>query len=550
MKKIITVLLITALIVFSAYFTFKKVKDRSGSMVSHVVKEQPASVSLPVTEEALSQKTGNKTISADEVKEKKHLGNRLPASDEGLNAEDKETLETLLAEDMEELPKAEDSEKKDPVSVGKDIGKMLSSAVERLETMLAEDTTETPDKGAPAAAEEDQKVEAGNEAEKPILPAAAAEEEGAGAALPAKEVREEPVKQGLPAEKGQNAEDKERVDTLPAAAAEEKADVLPAQEDKEEPVKQVLPVSEKWSSAEAGKRIAILSFDNFSDDAAALDQIMPALKERLEKKGLTVVGERRVSRFLCDERIRFTNYISNETVRKVRDKFMVRTILAGSVVSYSSKDTPQVGLILRLIDSSSGSIVWANFVSVSGDDFASVLGLGKIKKMDDLIPRALDRLFASFSVSPVRMDTESVYRIVVLPFQNKSKFSNAGMITMYMFIVELFKNYKFEPIEYGEVRKLIVDLRVRNKGELEYKSLEALSEAVNISGVLVGTVERYSAGTDASLPVNVAITARLLDARKNRILWYNSHESNGEKKIISFEWGGARPVDRVAYEVV
>jgi hypothetical protein len=73
-----------------------------------------------------------------------------------------------------------------------------------------------------------------------------------------------------------------------------------------------------------------------------------------------------------------------------------------------------------------------------------------------------------------------------------------------------------------------------------------LSNALNLNGVLVGTVEDYSVSSNPK----VTITARLLDTRKKKIVWYNSLQLSGESDVIAFEWGRLRTTDKVAYRLV
>lgn len=97
---------------------------------------------------------------------------------------------------------------------------------------------------------------------------------------------------------------------------------------------------------------------------------------------------------------------------------------------------------------------------------------------------------------------------------------------------------------------MIVDLRVRNRGELDYNNIKALSENLGVEGILVGTVESYSAGLDTSSPPEVAISARLINTRKNRIVWSDSVQLNGDGGIVIFDWGRIRSVDSIADRVV
>jgi TolB-like protein len=66
----------------------------------------------------------------------------------------------------------------------------------------------------------------------------------------------------------------------------------------------------------------------------------------------------------------------------------------------------------------------------------------------------------------------------------------------------------------------------------------------------VGTVEFYSDGLDTSSPPEVAISARLINTRKNRIVWSDSVQLSGDEDIVVFDWGRIRSVDNVAYRIV
>ncbi len=297
-------------------------------------------------------------------------------------------------------------------------------------------------------------------------------------------------------------------------------------------------------------KIALFPFENLSDEKDALIYVMPVLKQRLEGEGFEIVDADSLNRFLLKERVRTTSYISRELARKIGSELNASAILLGSVYSIYIRENPQIGLSTRLVDSSTGLILWANFATATGEDFTKILGLGTAKTMDELVPKVVNRLFESFSTVPPFIEKEYTYKIAVMPFLNKSRRVDAGIIATNMFLVELFKSRVFETIEYGEVRRAIVKSRVRYKGELDYKSIKALSDSLMVDGILVGTVELYSDGMDTSSPPEVDISARLIDARENRILWYESSRLGGDDNIIIFDWGKIRAVDKVATDIV
>jgi TolB-like protein len=297
-------------------------------------------------------------------------------------------------------------------------------------------------------------------------------------------------------------------------------------------------------------RIALLPFENLTDDKTAFEQIMPVLKNRIESKGFEFVNGDSLNNFLCKERVRSTGYISGDIAQKIKKEFNVEGVLVGSITSYYPQKNPQVGLLARLIDPTNGVILWANQASATGEDFTTILGLGMITSMEKLIPEVVDRLLNSFSVTPVYKEKEQTRRVAVMPFQNKSGRQDAGMVVTYMFLCDLLKQKGFEPVDFGDIRRLVVDLRVRSRGELDYKNIKSFSEGLDVDGIVVGTVEQYSDGLDTSSPPAVAISARLINARKDRILWSDSVQVKGDQDIIVLDWGRIRAVDSVAYEAV
>jgi TolB-like protein len=252
---------------------------------------------------------------------------------------------------------------------------------------------------------------------------------------------------------------------------------------------------------------------------------------------------------LLKNRVRATGYISKDMARKLGEELNVKAVLVGCINSFYTGENPQIGFSARLIDTLNGDIIWANHASATGEDFTGILGLGRVKTIDKLASNVLDKLLESFGITPPYKEKEATYRIAVMPFQNKSKIKDAGMIATYMFIVKLFETKRLEPLSYGDVRSLVVDLRVRGKGEINYKNMKAISESSGVDGILVGTVELYKEG-EGTAPPEAVISARLINARTDRILWYDSYQYRGDEGIFILDWGRIRSAENVACKVV
>jgi TolB-like protein len=296
-------------------------------------------------------------------------------------------------------------------------------------------------------------------------------------------------------------------------------------------------------------QIALFPFENFSEDTFATEKIMPLVKNQLESKGFGVLDDETLEQFLLKERIRSTGYISAEMSRKMGKELGIAAVLIGSINTLSSGKNPIAGFSARLIDTSDGTIIWTNHAAASGDDFNGILGLGTVTGIEELSVKMIDKLFDSFSMVPPYKERESTYRIAVMPFKNKSEIRGVGMIATYMFITKLFQSKVFEPLSYGDVRDLVVALRVRSKGELDFKNIGSIEEASGVDGILVGTVEHYSEDA-GSVPPLALISARLIDARTGKILWYDGYQYRGDDGISIFDWGRLRSAENVAYVVV
>ncbi len=297
-------------------------------------------------------------------------------------------------------------------------------------------------------------------------------------------------------------------------------------------------------------KIAIFPFENFSEDKEAIKITIPILKDKLISKGYEILDDESMNNFMIKERIRTTGCVCQDIAIKMGKELNVKAILTGTINTYNKSDNPQFGLTMRLISTSDGSVMWAEHSAGTGDDFAGILEIGKINSIEKLADKIINRALKSFSTLFPKKETEDVYKIAVMPFQNMSKVKDSGNITTFMFLTELFKSKKYLPIEYGEVKRLIVDLRVREKGELDLNHVSEIAAKAGIDGVLVGSVDMYRSGSGTDIAPEAEISARLIDARKNKVIWCETYYVKGDDDIFMLDWGRIRSVENTAYKIV
>lgn len=299
-----------------------------------------------------------------------------------------------------------------------------------------------------------------------------------------------------------------------------------------------------------GFKIAIFPFENFSEDKEAITITIPALREKLGSMGYEILDDESMNKFMIKERIRTTGCVCHDIAIKIGKELNVQAVLTGTINTYIKGDNLEYGLTLRLISTTDGSIIWAEHSAGTGEDFTGILEIGKIKSIERLTEKILNKALKSFSISLPKKESESVYKIAVMPFQNMSRIKDSGNIVTYIFLTELFKNKKFFPVEYGEVRRLIVDLRVREKGELDMNHVAEIARKAGIDAILVGSVDTYRSGSGTDIAPEAEISARLIDARKNKVIWCNTFHVKGDDDIFMLDWGRIRSVENTAYKAV
>lgn len=295
-------------------------------------------------------------------------------------------------------------------------------------------------------------------------------------------------------------------------------------------------------------RLVIFPFKNMTQDRNALDSVVPFIRAALVERGVELVEDQALMKYLIRHRIREEGYLDRETVKELSGALHANTILVGAVISYKESPNPMLGIVVRLIDVE-GNIRWAQQMVATGQDFTTVLGLGTIREIDDLVKVIVDRLFATFGNEEEMEARPPSVRVTVLPFRNQTSRRDAGFMASYLLVNELFNKGLFMPIEFGDVWRFMVERRIRLRGELNFAELDELWKELGADMTIIGTVEEYDEG-DRESPPKVSISARLVDTRAKRILWSGRVILGGDDELIVFEWGKMRSSEKVAQRVI
>ena len=124
-------------------------------------------------------------------------------------------------------------------------------------------------------------------------------------------------------------------------------------------------------------------------------------------------------------------------------------------------------------------------------------------------------------------DIGHIKRIGVLPLENFTTDEYAGEKIRRMVITELLLR-NIEPIEPGEVNRVLRELRVRSLSSINTEDMQKIGKALGVETIMMGSVENLgiSKGISFSYP-EVSIHLMLIEASSGSIIWSVNHSVGG-----------------------
>ena len=160
------------------------------------------------------------------------------------------------------------------------------------------------------------------------------------------------------------------------------------------------PIQTSWSKDIRGiKTITIIPFDNLTDENYSIE-FNNALYDYLKREKFEVINKDKLEQFFIKRRIRHIGSINRTVIRELGKVLSADAIVMGSINELSVDKNPKVDLSAQIVDTSDSSIIWMNSVSISGDDFATFLDIGKIRSIEKLIEIAIKDLFRDLPGAP------------------------------------------------------------------------------------------------------------------------------------------------------
>jgi hypothetical protein len=149
------------------------------------------------------------------------------------------------------------------------------------------------------------------------------------------------------------------------------------------------------SSVKTGARIAIVTFDNITEQQRSGDIASILLMSELWRQGYEVVEPGEVAATLAELRSLPRGEISTEEISRLRGKLQVDYIVTGTIYRFvptrgrSAESLPQIEMGLRLINASDGKVLASVSLSRTGDDSEGAFGVGRCYSLGKLTQKSL-----------------------------------------------------------------------------------------------------------------------------------------------------------------
>jgi TolB-like protein len=160
------------------------------------------------------------------------------------------------------------------------------------------------------------------------------------------------------------------------------------------------PVGADLSTTQRSQ-IVLIPFEN-ATATYSLNQILTSvLLTEITKKGYRVVEPGMVKAELLSESVLPSGEIDYGTLKRLVELWPTMVCITGSVLGYrlsagpDGTASPEVTVHARMLDATSGQMIWARTLEQSGSDYETVLGLGRIISPGKLLQATAVRLVDS-----------------------------------------------------------------------------------------------------------------------------------------------------------
>jgi TolB-like protein len=322
--------------------------------------------------------------------------------------------------------------------------------------------------------------------------------------------------------------------------------------------------------------IAVMPVENLTGMPVAVQAVRRSLVQDLQRRGLNLLGEDVLEKFLERHRIRYTGGLNRELGEALREETGTNAVLFPTLELTDDAVPPKTALIARVVSTHrNANILWMDSAGMAGNDAPGFLLLGLINDPALLWEKAKEKVTGSlltYLSGKTAQDARTVERrflpksfhgvppkvgagketvsIAVLTFRNESTRRNAGEIMALHFIRELSGTGKIDVVEPGEVRQVLLRSRTIMEGGLSLPQADLLHDALGVDLVLTGIVMEYQDNIGGFGNPRVEFSARVFDMKTRQIVWSSASYNEGDDGVYFFNLGKVNTAHGMASEMV
>jgi hypothetical protein len=149
------------------------------------------------------------------------------------------------------------------------------------------------------------------------------------------------------------------------------------------------------------------------------------------------------------------------------------------------------------------------------------------------------------------VDFSFIKNVAVLPLENLSSEKASGEIVRRLVISELLSSGVVDVVVPGEVDSAVKDLSIKNISSLDKQQIRALGKALNVQGIVMGSVEQYGyAKAGNNMTPEITITLMMADTGTGDIIWSVTTRRGGEGFLARHFGATSRTLSETSLDAV
>ena len=150
------------------------------------------------------------------------------------------------------------------------------------------------------------------------------------------------------------------------------------------------------------------------------------ISSSLEKKGLDIVPMDQLISFMARKRIRRLGFLDSATMHNLSVDFGAQFIIFTTITQRKEENGLSLGLVVHILQTTSGRIVWSKSQAVNDTDTRRMLALAEPESVNDLWYHLVKDLFSDFSIENITGTDNNSAEVIISNVDINPKYAQSG----------------------------------------------------------------------------------------------------------------------------